>query len=307
MDLKQLLAREQRAYLRRDRHAWSEHLALAQGFFGEALRQADPTRPVLILGAGTGLEIPWLLAPRATTGWDGDPWSRLGTLLRHGRFPSWEFDDFTGAFQALQATLQRSLTCPGSGRRRAPDLAIRRLAGLLPSLRPDAAPLRAWIQRHDPGTILVANVLGQLGCVAERLVETGFAPAFPWVQDPALPDPLAQALDAWTARGLQAVCQVLAESGAALWLLHDRAAIHGEGPVELGPQEEAWARQLKGQTSLEVSDPLLGLDLRQAFQGRRETHWKRWLWPVGPAQTLLMEALAFGPSARPGSGGVQTV
>jgi len=291
MDLKQLLAREQRAYLRRDRHAWSEHLALAQGFFGEALRQADPTRPVLILGAGTGLEIPWLLAPRATTG-----------------FPSWEFDDFTGAFQALQATLQRSLTCPGSGRRRAPDLAIRRLAGLLPSLRPDAAPLRAWIQRHDPGTILVANVLGQLGCVAERLVETGFAPAFPWVQDPALPDPLAQALDAWTARGLQAVCQVLAESGAALWLLHDRAAIHGEGPVELGPQEEAWARQLKGQTSLEVSDPLLGLDLRQAFQGRRETHWKRWLWPVGPAQTHLMEALAYaGPSVRSDQEGIRTI
>lgn len=308
MNLGQLLAREQRAYLRRDRRQWGEHLAKAQAFFGQALQAADPGRPVLILGAGTGLEIPWQLAPPDTTGWDAAPWSRLGTVLRHRKFPTWRFDDFTGGFPALGATLQRSLTLPGAGKRRPPDLSRRRLTGLLPSLRPDAGPLRSWIQVHQPDTILVANVLGQLGCMAERLVEAGFRPFLPWVQDPALPDPLAQALDAWTVRGIAAVCQVLAESNAALWLLHDRAVIHGEGPVALGPLEDAWASQLRSQTPLEVSDPLLGLELRHAFSSRQETFFDRWVWPVGPGQTHLMEALACaGPSAPSDRQGHQTI
>ena len=308
MDLGRLLAKEQRAYLRRDRGGWAEHLARAQAFFGSGLQQADPERSVLILGAGTGLEIPWQLAPRHTTGWDADPWSRLGTTLRHRRYPPWVFDDFTGGFQALRATLERTLTLPGSSQRRPPELSTRRLTGLMPSLQPRAEPLRRWLQVHQPGTILVANVLGQLGCVAERLVESAFRPALPWVPDPDCPDPLAEALDAWTVRAIQAVCEALSESGAALWLLHDRAVVHGDTPLELGPLEGGWAQQLHSRVPLEVGDPLLGLDIRRIFTDRQETSFDRWLWPVGPGQLHLMEALAYaGCSAHSDPGAGQTV
>lgn len=292
MDLGRLLGRERRSYLRRDRREWGGHLEKARAFFGAALRQADRDRPVLILGAGTGLEIPWEVAPRDTTGWDADPWSRLGTTFRHRRFPDWVFGDFTGGFQELAATTDRAITLPGSARRRPPALSTRRLAGLLPSLHPDAEPLRRWIQARAPGTILVANVLGQLGYTAERMMESAFAPDHPWIQDPELPDPLAEALDGWTARTLRAVCEALLESGAALWMLHDRAVIHGEEGVELGPLEPAWERQLHGRASLEIGDPLLGMDLRAAFASRRELVFDRWLWPVAPGQLHLMEALA---------------
>jgi hypothetical protein len=308
MNLGQLLAKEQRAYLRRDRRDWVEHLAKARAFIGEGLRQADPDRPALILGAGTGLEIPWQFAPNYTTGWDADPWSRAGTALRHRRFPPWVFDDFTGGFLELQATLDRAITLPGSRQRRPPDRAARRLAGLLPSLQPSAGPLRQWVQAHSPGTIIVANVLGQLGCVAERLVTSAFHPALPWVQDPDLPDPLAEALDAWTARAIQAVCEALRESGASLWLLHDRTIVHGNAAVTLGPLEESWVEQLRSRCPLEVSDPLLGLDMRRCISGRQETKCDRWLWPVAPGQVHLMEALAaLGCSAHSGPEAVQTI
>jgi hypothetical protein len=308
MNLGQLLAKEQRAYLRRDRRGWGEHLVKARTFFSEGLQQADPDRPVLILGAGTGLELPWPLAPRFTTGWDADPWSRLGTALRHRRFPPWVFEDFTGGFRDLQATLSRVLTLPGSTRRRTPERAARRLAGLLPSLSPNAEPLRHWIQVHEPGTILVANVLGQLGCVGERLVETAFRPTLPWVQDPELPDPLAEALDAWTIRAIQAVATTLLESGASLWLLHDRAVVHGEGSIELGPLQDSWIEQLRSRVPLEISDPLLGLDLRSICRGRQALHFDRWLWPVTSGQLHVMEALACsGSSAHSELELVQTI
>jgi len=308
MDLGRLLASEQRAYLRRDRRAWSAHLTQARSFFADGLRRTDPSEPVLILGAGTGLEIPWGLAPHGTTGWDGDPWSRVGTLLRHRRFPPWVFEDVTGGFGELQATLLRALALPDSGFRRPPERAALRLAGLLPSLQPAAAPLRAWLESHEPGTILVANLLGQLGCVAERLVESAFHPATPWTQDPDLPDPLAAALDAWTIRAVRAICGVLEESGAALWMLHDRAVIHSEGPVDLGPLADSWTDQLRSPVPLEVGDPLPGLDLRACFSSRAETVFARWLWPVGPGQLHLMEALAYaGRSALPPRPGTQTV
>ncbi len=307
MNLKGLLAREQRAYLRRNRSGWAEHLRRARAFFGEGLRQADPDRAVLILGAGTGLEIPWPLAPPLATGWDGDPWSRLGTALRHRRWAPWVFGDFTGGFPELEATLRRCLLMPGTLQRRPAERAALRLAGLLPSLKPDAAPLRTWISRHQPGTILVANVLGQLGSVADRLVEAAFRPDLPWTEDPDCPDPLAEALEAWTGRALQAVCEALRESGAELWLVHDRAVIHGNAAVDLGPLEEAWAGQLRSAVPLEVGNPLPGLDALGFFHDRPRLAFDRWLWPVGEAQLHLMEALAFGPSARPGSGGVQTV
>lgn len=293
MSLKQLLAKEQRAYLHRDRRDWDAHLDKARAFLGEGLRQADPEQPVLILGAGTGLEIPWRLAPRFTTGWDGDPWSRLGTVLRHRRFPSWVFGDFTGGFRELQATIHRSISLPGSGQRRPPERAARRLAGLIPYLQPGAEPLRSWIQAHDPSTILVANVLGQLGCVAERLVEAAFHPTSPWSQDPELPDPLAEVLEAWTGRAIENVCAALRESGAALWMIHDRAVIHGDAPAALGVLEDSWVMQLRGQASLEVGDPLVGLDVRRLFADRREIGFDRWLWPVAPGQLHLMEALAY--------------
>jgi hypothetical protein len=308
MNLGRLLAREQRAYLRRDRRDWSEHLTKARDFFGEGLREADPERPVLILGAGTGLEIPWKLAPRRTTGWDADPWSRLGTALRHRRFPPWVFEDVTGGFQELGATLERAITLPGSLRRRPPERSARRLVGLIPFLRPGAGPLRRWLRSHEPGTILVANLLGQLGCMAERMVESAFLPACPWGQDPDLPDPLADALDAWTARSIQAVCQALLESGASLWLLHDRAVLHGDAPVYLGPLEDSWIQQLRGPAPLELSDPMPGLDLRQSFAARQESRRDRWLWPVAPGQVHLMEALAYsGGSAHSAPAGNQTV
>ncbi len=299
MNVKGLLAREQRAYLRRNRSEWKDHLGRARSFFGEGLRRADPARPVLILGAGTGLEIPWALAPPMTTGWDGDPWSRLGTALRHRRWVPWVFGDFTGGFPELETTLQRCLTLPGTLQRRPAERAALRLAGLLPSLTPDAEALQAWIALHQPGTILVANVLGQLGSVADRLVEAAFRPAQPWVSDPDHPDHLAEALDAWTARALQAVCGVLRDSGADLWLLHDRAVIHGNDAVELGPLEEAWAGQLRSAAPLEVGDPLPGLDALDFFRDRSRLAFNRWLWPVGEGQLHLMEALALGPSARP--------
>ena len=305
---RQLLAKEQRAYLRRDREGWEGHLTKAQAFFGQGLQQADPDRPVLILGAGTGLEIPWQLAPRRTTGWDADPWSRLGTLLRHRRFPTWVFDDFTGGFQELRSTLERVFVLPGSIQRRPPERAARRLAGLLPSLQPNAEPLRAWILAHEPDTILVANVLGQLGCVAERMVEAAFQPGQPWVRDPELPDPLAEALDAWTVRAIQAVAEVLGKCEASVWMLHDRAVVQGDAPAALGALEDSWVKQLRSEVPLEIGDPLLGLDLRQIFAERPETGFERWLWPVGPGQLHLMEALVYpGCSAHSDPEGVQTV
>ena len=307
MDLKGLLAREQRAYLGRNRRGWEDHLVRARTFFGEGLRQADPDRVVLILGAGTGLEVPWSQAPPLTTGWDADPWSRLGTALRHRRWPPWVFEDFTGGFPELETTLQRCLTLPGSLQRRPANRAAQRLAGLLPSLRPDAEPLRAWIAEHRPGTVLVANVLGQLGSVADRLVESAFRPALPWTLDPDQADPLAEALEGWTARALRAVCEALRESGAALWLLHDRAVIHGAARVDLGPLEDSWMGQLRSPAALEVDDPLPGLDALAFFREHPRLAFDRWLWPVGEGQLHLMEALALGPSARSGPEGLQTI
>lgn len=303
MNLKRLLAGEQRAFLRRSRTEWDAHLAHCRDFFGEALAQADPERPVLIVGAGTGLEVPWSLAPPQTVGWDADPWSRLGTALRHRRFPRWVFADVTGGFEALRATLQRALILPGDALRRRPaDLAARRLAGLLPSLQPDAASLRGWLRNQQPGTILVANVLGQLGAVAERLIEEAFRPASPWVADPEQPDPLLEATEAWTRRAVQAVTGAVAESGASAWMIHDRAVMHGSqtNTLSLGPFEDPWPRQLQSPAPLEASDPLLGLDLRTYFPDRRVMKAQRWLWPVGPGQLHLMEALAWeGSSAHP--------
>jgi hypothetical protein len=290
--LSRLLRNEQLAYLARDRAAWGDHLDRVRAFLGQGLQTAAPWRPVLILGAGSGLEVPWALAPPGTTGWDADPWSRLWTALRHRRWAPWVFEDLTGGLKELEATARRSAQEPWSGRRRSREVAIQRLVGLLPSLHPDAAALGTWIKAHRPGTILVANVMGQFGVVAERVVEAAFGWT-PWDPDPERTDPLAEALEAWNRRSIHAFLGTLRESGAELWLVHDRAVVFNGGALELGPWEDAWPRQLRSE--VEASDALAGVDVPMVLLGngldlvRKE----RWIWPLASGQRQLVEALAF--------------
>ncbi len=287
-----MLAREQRAFLARNRRDWVEHLLQVRDFLGEGLECADPQRPILILGAGSGLEVPWDRAPKGSTGWDADPFSRVRTLLRHGRRAPWVFGDITGAFVPLQCAAQRAVRESWSGRRRRWEIARLRLAALLPSLPVEPLPLEAWIAHHHPGTILAANFMGQLAPLAQRIVEGAFAPEGPWGFDPDEVDPLAVALDLWTARLLKRLLEVLQESDARLWMVHDRAVL-GEGPmVELGAFTAEWKAQLRAAGPLEIIDPLVGVDVMAALQGRPLLHGKRWLWPLGPGQLHVVEALA---------------
>jgi hypothetical protein len=278
---------EQGAFLRRDRRAWREHLQRARGFLGDALRDADPSRPVLILGAGWGLEVPWDRAPKGAVGWDADPLSRLGTLLRHRRWAPWVFEDLTGDLAALSAMAARCVREPWSGRRVDAEAAVRRLAGLLPSLKAEAAPLRAWIAAHRPGLILSANLAGQFGPVVQALVRRAFHPFEPFRADPEARDPLGEAVEAFVARAVRNHLEALAESGAELALLYDRAVVFGEAPVALGPWEEAWSVQLRSEGPLEASDPLAGV-APEAILGPGSA--ERWLWPLGPGQLHLVEA-----------------
>lgn len=287
------LRREQRAFLRRDRSAWDEHLGRIRGFLAEGLRGAGKGSPVLVLGAGSGLEVPWGMARPGTVGWDADPWSRARTLLRHGRWAPWIFADITGSFAALNQLLVRAVRRPWSGQRRDPATAVARLAGLLPSLKPDPAGLRSWIQEQRPGTILAANFMGQIGVAAAALVESALAPWSPWEEDPEREDPLAEALDAWVKRVLVALLAELGRSGADLFLVHDRGILHGSGPVRLGPATETWTGQIQNPAEFEISDPLCGVDVRAALPVAR---LDRWLWPVGPSQIHLMEAV-FSPGS----------
>jgi hypothetical protein len=291
------LAAEQRAFLGRDRGRWAGHLAEVRGFLGEGLRAADPRAPVLVLGAGSGLEVPWDLAPPGTVGWDADPWSRLRTLLRHRRWAPWVCQDLTGAMAELTDLAWRSARQPWSGRPRSTRTASRRLAGLLGSLAPDPAPLRTWIRQHRPGTILAANVMGQFGVGAQRAVERAFGGRTPWLPDPEQDDPLEQALNAWTARTVRAFLAVLLASGAGLWLVHDRAVLFGQTAVTLGPMQKKWIDQLRSACPVEASDPLCGVDVASEAEGREVALQHRWLWPVASGQTHLMEAIRIQPSA----------
>ncbi|HEY3401517.1 MAG TPA: hypothetical protein VGK03_12895 [Geothrix sp.] len=300
--LSRLLRTEQRAFLSRDRAAWGDHLDRVRAFLGEGLQAADPSKPMLILGAGSGLEIPWELAPRETTGWDADPWSRVRTALRHRRWVPWVFGDLTGGLDDLAATARRAVMEPWSQRQRRVGAGSRRLAGLLPSLQPDPVALRTWIGTHRPGSILAANVMGQFGSVAERVVEAAFGGASPWEEDPERMDPLAEALDHWTRRALEAFLGVLRDSGADLWLVHDRAVLFGGGAVALGPWEGSWARQLRlGGRAFEVNDPLAGLEVSALLgaEGLALQRKERWLWPLAPGQHHLVEALALRRTAGP--------
>lgn len=292
--LRRLLAAEQRAFLHRDRRAWGEHLARVRTFLGEGLAAADPARPVLVLGAGPGLEVPWDRAPRGTWGWDADPWSRLRTALRHRRWPPWVFEDFTGGLEALAAAAQRCVRQPwAKGQPRPRERALARLAGLMPSLPVDGRGLEAWIGAHRPGLILSANVLGQVGVVAQRMLQ-GILGPWPCLEDPEAEDPFAEALDAWIARAVAAHLARLAASGAALCLVYDRGVVHGGADLALGDWAEPWPEQILGRGRAEVEDPLCGVDPLAALDGRPPLRRERWLWPVAPGQTHLVEAVATG-------------
>lgn len=292
--LSRLFAQEQRAFLGRSRADWDEHLDRTRAFLGEGLDRADRSRPVLILGAGSGLEIPWRRAPKGTTGWDADPLSRLRTLLRHGRWAPWVGGDLTDAFKPLREAAQRAARESWSGKRRSASIARVRLEALLPSLPVEPVALRRWIAAHSPGTILAANVMGQLAPVAMRVVEAAFAPHTPWEEDPDRPDPLAAALEAWVARLVVALLAVLEGSEAELWLVHDRAVLEDATSLVLGDFAPDWRAQLGGVARLEAWDPLGGVDVLEALHRRPSLRQSRWLWRLGPDQLHLMEALAFG-------------
>jgi hypothetical protein len=141
----------------------------------------------------------------------------------------------------------------------------------------------------------MANVMGQFGVVAQRLVEAAFQ-ELPWEMDPERPDPLAEALEAWTRRAITAALEALRSSDANLWLVHDRAVIFSDQTLELGPWTGAWSRQLLVEGArVEASDALGELDVPRLLVGngldlvRRE----RWIWPLAAGQQHLVEALAF--------------
>jgi hypothetical protein len=285
------LAAEQRAFLGRNRSRWTSHLDTVRAFLGAGLAAADPRAPVLILGAGSGLEVPWRLAPPTAVGWDGDPWSRIRTCCRHRRWPPWVFEDLTGGMAALSDLAWRTARHPWSGQIRTTPAAYRRLVGLLGSLDPRPGPLRAWILQHRPGTILAANVMGQFGVAAHQILDRAFAGRAPWIPDPDLLDPLEQAIDAWTARAVRAFLQALLESGADLWLVHDRGVLFGSIPASLGPMAEPWTAQVRAAVPVEAADPLCGVDVLREIQARGRDHHQRWLWPVAPGQTHIMESI----------------
>lgn len=293
-ELASTLAREQRAFLGRSRGAWAGHLERTRAFLGQGLREARG--PVLVLGAGSGLEVPWSLAPAGTTGWDADPWSRALTFLRHRRWAPWVFQDLTGGMDELWDTADRNARQPWSGRVRATRAAARRLAGLVGSLEPAAGPLRAWIEANRPGTILAANVMGQFGVLAQRTVEKAFRGASPWAQEEE--DPLETALRGWTARAVASFLAALDASGADLWLVHDRGVLFGGAPFTLRPLVDPWTAQLDSALPLEADDPLCGVDVVQAFPGRGAQLHQRWTWAVAPGQTHVMEALRIPPSHK---------
>jgi len=289
--LQTTLAREQKAFLARDRAAWMDHLERVRGFLGMGLERAKATRPTLILGAGSGLEVPWSRAPKGTVGWDGDPFSRLRTVLRHGRWAPWVFGDITGALGPLRAAAQRAMRETWSDRRRPREIARRRLAALLPSLSVAPTALEGWITHRRPGLVLGANFMGQLAPLAQRMIEGVFAPEEPWDSDPDAPDFLAEALDLWTARLLRQLLTTLERSGAELWLVHDRVVLGGEVSVRLGEFHADWRCQLQAEGPLEAWDPLAGVDVVAALGTRSPLRQERWLWPVGPGQLHLVEAI----------------
>ena len=75
--------------------------------------------------------------------------------------------------------------------------------------------------------------------------------------------------------------------------------VFGTGPLELGPLAEPWTAQLRGGQALEAADPLVGLDVGEVLRtgGREILQQTRWIWPLGPGQRQIVEALALRGSA----------
>lgn len=291
MRLSTFFLAEQSAFLRRRNREWRHHLQRIRTFIGESLQRAPRDRPVLILGAGSGLEVPWDLAPRQSTGWDMDPASRLRTLMRWRRWPDWVFGDLTGSLEELQSLARRSIRQPGSDRARNPEVAARRLAGLIPSLHPEPRQLQQWLEQHRPALVVSANWMGQLGVVAQRLVEREFGRSSPWPEDPEDPDPLSEALDLWIGRVLQTHIQLLKACGAELCLVYDRAVIHGSTPLQLAPFQPEWTRQLQSPVDLSLSNPLPGMAVETLLP--EPIQWERWLWTISKEQRHLIEAVTW--------------
>jgi hypothetical protein len=293
------LAREQRAFLGRDREAWGDHLARTRAFLGEGLARADRGRPVLVLGAGSGLEVPWEIAPSGTIGWDADPWSRTRTFLRHRRWPAWVFDDFTGAMTELDTLADRCAREPWGARRVRPrDRARTRFLGLLRSLDTRPTALESWISGNRPGTVLSANVMGQFGAVAQALLGRHLGA---WWDEAFPPEELGEALEGWIARVLRAHLAALGRSSAELWLVYDRGVVHGGLQLSLGPWKDPWPQQINGLGHAELEDPLAGIDVIGELQhhGRKILRQERWLWPLAPGQMHLVEAVAAEPVRPP--------
>jgi hypothetical protein len=55
--------------------------------------------------------------------------------------------------------------------------------------------------------------------------------------------------------------------------------------------EASWLAQLRAAGPLEVSDPLCGVEPAAEFKGRPISRHHRWIWPVAPGQTHVMEAM----------------
>jgi hypothetical protein len=139
--------------------------------------------------------------------------------------------------------------------------------------------------------------------MAHRIVEMAFKPRDPWMADPDLPDPLHEALDAWAAKAARAVLAVLGESGAGLYLLHDRGVIHNDADISLADWMDPWTKQLRSDAmSLDVSDPLPGIDVLEEFAPRPCHTKKRWIWPLGSRQMHVMEAIVMGSLGQGGIG-----
>jgi hypothetical protein len=220
----------------------------------------------------------------------------MGTFIRHRRWVPWIFSDVTGVFAELDKVARRTQILEGYQTLRPAPEAAKRLAGLLPSIKPSPKDLEDWIHKHQPGTIVCANILGQIKPMAYKIVESAFKPRSPWTTDQDLADPLQDALDVWVAKTLKSILDVLCQSNSRLCMLHDRGVIHQKADLALGDWEDPWMNQLKSKQSyLEVSDSLPGIDMLNELDSLICLSKTRWIWPLTQKQIHVIEALAYRP------------
>jgi hypothetical protein len=76
--------------------------------------------------------------------------------------------------------------------------------------------------------------------------------------------------------------------------LHDKAVIHEEVVLGLGEWAGSWADHIiNSEKLLAASDPLCGVDFIEELKDLKCLSKERWIWPLGPRQTHIVEALAF--------------